>query len=514
MQWIEEHAADVILAIVLALVAAAIFTWFEIKRRERKDAQAKLKKYFDFTWKDSFKLTPSDFLPKDRNYHDYYLTRSKDNSLLEKLQQRQNVLIKGSPLSGKTRAAYQALTNFRFEVIKPACGNINREDFVLPKRKMPRIPGIMFLDDLQVFVEKENFEHLFRVADEKGIIVLATCRSGEEYLKVKNKMQSINIDIETKFEKDSIIELEKVPDDTARQVAATVGIIWKDVRFDGNIGSVFVRLAEMERRYNQDCGIKEKIILRVLRKLYISGIYEGRQAFLIKWIRTLTEKQSRVGEDNDWTEWLGKLTRLEFITLIDTDRIHADEVYLEDVVKPEFPVADISIFKEALDVFSGAPEALLLLGSKVYSSGLIKIEKAQYMKIALAAFGTASNSYDIKHSPFYYGMTQNNLGTAYSTLGEVEEKAANCKKAITAYHEALQVYTLESFPMDYGMTQNNLGTAYRTLGEVEEKAENCKKAIMAYQEALRVYNKQEYPQQYAGVSSNLKIVEDLYEGAE
>jgi hypothetical protein len=68
--------------------------------------------------------------------------------------------------------------------------------------------------------------------------------------------------------------------------------------------------------------------------------------------------------------------------------------------------------------------------------------------------------------------------------------------------------------MDYGMTQNNLGTAYRTLGEVEEKAENCKKAIMAYQEALRVYNKQEYPQQYAGVSSNLKIVEDLYEGAE
>jgi tetratricopeptide (TPR) repeat protein len=108
-----------------------------------------------------------------------------------------------------------------------------------------------------------------------------------------------------------------------------------------------------------------------------------------------------------------------------------------------------------------------------------------------------------------YGMTQNNLGTAYRTLGEVEEKAENCKKAIKAYEEALKVYTLEDFPMDYGMTQNNLGNAYRTLGEVEEKAENCKKAKQSYEEALKIFTEKEFPEVYPQVLNNLRILLDF-----
>ena len=53
-------------------------------------------------------------------------------------------------------------------------------------------------------------------------------------------------------------------------------------------------------------------------------------------------------------------------------------------------------------------------------------------------------------------MTQNNIGTAYSTLAEVEYKAQNCKKAIEAYQNALKITIVEQFPMDYAMTQNNL----------------------------------------------------------
>ncbi|MGC1120269.1 MAG: tetratricopeptide repeat protein [Candidatus Methanofastidiosia archaeon] len=41
--------------------------------------------------------------------------------------------------------------------------------------------------------------------------------------------------------------------------------------------------------------------------------------------------------------------------------------------------------------------------------------------------------------------------------------------------------------MDYATTQNNLGNAYETLGEVEDKSQNCKKAIAAYKEALRIF---------------------------
>jgi len=89
--------------------------------------------------------------------------------------------------------------------------------------------------------------------------------------------------------------------------------------------------------------------------------------------------------------------------------------------------------------------------------------------------------------PMDYAMTQNNLGTAYRTLAEVEAKAANCRAAISAYTEALRVRTLAAFPMDYAGTQNNLGTALQTLAEVEAKAANCGRARTAYEEALKVF---------------------------
>jgi len=57
--------------------------------------------------------------------------------------------------------------------------------------------------------------------------------------------------------------------------------------------------------------------------------------------------------------------------------------------------------------------------------------------------------------------------------------------------------------MQYGTTQNNLGTAYRTLAEVEEKGENCRKAIEAYRQALGVYTEELSPQVHAEVAASL-----------
>ena len=58
--------------------------------------------------------------------------------------------------------------------------------------------------------------------------------------------------------------------------------------------------------------------------------------------------------------------------------------------------------------------------------------------------------------------------------------------------------------MHYAMTQNNLGSAYRRLAEVEAKAENCKKGIKAYEEALKVFTKEEFPEVYPVVERNLR----------
>ena len=59
--------------------------------------------------------------------------------------------------------------------------------------------------------------------------------------------------------------------------------------------------------------------------------------------------------------------------------------------------------------------------------------------------------------------------------------------------------------MDYAMTQNNLGTAYGTLAEVEAKTTNCQKAIAAFEESLEIYTPEEFPELYRRVSKNLEI---------
>jgi hypothetical protein len=83
MKFIGEHATEILMAIIFALVVGAIFAWLEVVQHKHKDTQAKLKKYFEFTWKGSSALTPSDFSLTDRNYHNYYLTRNEDNLLIE-----------------------------------------------------------------------------------------------------------------------------------------------------------------------------------------------------------------------------------------------------------------------------------------------------------------------------------------------------------------------------------------------------------------------------------------------
>jgi len=502
--YIEQHIQEIFYALFFAIVIGILIALIIYFYQRHKDKEVKLKKYYDFIWKKSSFIKPADLL-QNRPFKEYYRRRKEDDLIEDKLHKRQNILIKGPPLSGKSRAVYQALVKLRnpCNVIKPRCTDINPEDFVLPGCLLSKRPRIMIIDDLQRFVEQRNFEHLLQISEENGISILATCRSEADYEKIANKMQSLNIDLQTIFSTENIIELGKVSENIGKEVALKTGITWRDVKFDGNIGSVFMRLGEMQRRFNEECGDIEKNILLALRQLYICGVYEGRQVFPLKWIQIVTGKKGLKGEEFEWIGWLNKLKSHEFIAITGHDRVCAEEVYLEDVVKPQALIPDLTLFIEMIPAFAGEPEALVRLGIRAWDVGSVSIEKANYMKIAIEAFENALISYHEKNSSIDYAAAQNNLGNAYRTLGEVEQKALNCKMAIKAFQEALKVYTIDAFPLHYTMTQNNLGIAYRTLGEVEQKALNCKMGIKAYEEALKVRTIDAFPLHYATTQNNL-----------
>jgi tetratricopeptide (TPR) repeat protein len=458
-------------------------------------------------WKKSSSLEPKEVLG-DRPYYEYYYKRDEDVVISKSLDAKKNVLIVGTPLSGKTRAAYQALKNVkkRYDVLIPRFCDINLETFIFPRHFKFWRKRIVFIDDLHRFVELKNFEHLFKVAKEKSVTMVATCRSGMECEKVKNIMVKIGMDVERVFGEK--VELGKVSEEEGEKISKKVGISWKDVRFDGTIGSVFMRLSEMERRFENECNEVEKTILQAMRELYICGVYKERQVFPIKWIKIATKNDGLEGKDYQWSDWLDKLKSKEFITK-EKDKVQAEEVHLEYVVKPREEKHALELFAEMVSVFKGVPDALVRLGDRAYDIGIIKLEKKYYMKIAIRAYKEALEVHTFEDFSLDYGMTQNNLGTAYQTLAEVEDKSENCKRAIKAYEAALKVKTLEDFPMDYAMTQNNLGNAYGILAGAENKAENCKKAKKASEEALKIFTEKEFPEVYPRVLNNLRILLDF-----
>src|SRR5208283_5640078 len=106
--------------------------------------------------------------------------------------------------------------------------------------------GVVILDDLQRFVQLEGFENLLRSFIQKKFVIIATSRTGIEYHNVENEFASFGIHINSVFEK-NIIEIPLVDEITAKEIAQKNHVDWINVsnRFNGTVGSIFLRLDEM-----------------------------------------------------------------------------------------------------------------------------------------------------------------------------------------------------------------------------------------------------------------------------
>ena len=104
---------------------------------------------------------------------------------------------------------------------------------------------------------------------------------------------------------------------------------------------------------------------------------------------------------------------------------------------------------------------------------------------------------------FFYALTQNKLGNAYSELSS-DDNAANLARAITCYQEALRFFTPEETPFEYASTQGSLGNAYWKLLS-GDRAANLVQAIVCYQEALRFLTLEDTPSEYADAQNHLNL---------
>ena len=122
---------------------------------------------------------------------------------------------------------------------------------------------------------------------------------------------------------------------------------------------------------------------------------------------------------------------------------------------------------------------------------------------AVEAYRDALEERTRERVPLDWAMTQNNLGTALSTLGQRENGTERLLEAVEAYRDALEEWTRERVPLEWATTQNNLGTALSTLGKRENGTERLLEAVEAYRDALKEWTRERVPLDWATTQNNL-----------
>ncbi|PKP54354.1 MAG: hypothetical protein CVT90_01700, partial [Candidatus Altiarchaeales archaeon HGW-Altiarchaeales-3] len=396
-------------------------------------------------------------------------------------------------LAGKTRAIYQAFTtiNKSFDVTIPRCVNINFESFFIPKHFKFWRGRILLLDDLHRFVEVQNFEHLLSSFLEKNTVIIALCRSRIEYEKTKNMMTEKGMELSTIFG-ENVIEFPLVSETEGRDIAEKVGKDWGEIKFNRTIGSIFMPLEEMERRFDQSIG-EEKAILRSIRLLYFSGIYEEKQFFPLGWIKSVCYRKYQMGKrEFEWSGLIERLEKKEFITL-KQDKIWVDEVYPETIIRMETEIPISDILNGMLTIFSNDLNALFRLGKRAHDIGTFDT-----LDVAVKAYEEALR---LKPKNVFTwinkGQCLGNL-TKYEEALECANKALELEpksalaKAFAWHNKGFYLYKLKRVEeaiecYDRSLTlDSNYAPAWHNKGYALHKLEKDEKAIECYDRALEL----------------------------
>lgn len=525
----------------IILTALIPLTGYLLKTRRE------LRNYYSVIWKKSSSLKSKDILG-ERPYNEYYYQRKEDINLRRQIERRHNVLLIGPPLMGKSRAVFEQLKSLqkKVDVLIPRC--VSMPHFLFPKDFKFWKKKTIFIDDLQYYIEKQdNYHLLFRYAKENNINIIATCHSGQQFKKVKNKMIEQSIDIDNLFG-ENIIEYEKITPETGSEIAGKLGIKRDKVKFNGTIGSIFMRLSEMERRFD-GCSNIEKTIMHAIRMMYITGLYSDNSIYSLEWIKITAGRHELAGKDFEWMGWLKSLEGKEFIKIMRRDKIRAEDAYLEYIVKSEIHQEDVDVFNEMIVIYKDVPDALLIIGKRAYDTGCVDINIAAYMKAVIkscglalgklseddsasrfkafdftgSAYWTLSRVEDISannikalhyysealkltdknNSPYEYARLINKIASSYSSLATMQDIEKNCEEAIRLSKEALEFFTLSDYPVEYSQSSNNLGSIYQILAGFKEPAKNLKLAVGHLQNSLIVRTPEQYPREYGHSYNNL-----------
>ena len=125
--------------------------------------------------------------------------------------------------------------------------------------------------------------------------------------------------------------------------------------------------------------------------------------------------------------------------------------------------------------------------------------------IAVESLRVLSSEWDQQLSPVSWALSQNNLGRALKSLGEMAGDPARLQEAVDAHLSALEALKIDTSPEDWAKTQTMMGVALAELGKVLGDPIRLREAIHAHNNALEVHTRDVRPADWARVQSNLGV---------
>ncbi len=437
-------------------VIIAIFTFFLAIL-----PYVKSKKDFSdlFIYRKVKELQQSDFAiqqPLDVNA-EVYKGRASDEAIKNSLKNNENVLVIGMPKSGKTRSIYQALKAVfpDFYVIKVPPKEVEQVRFPLLKRNY-----LVFFDDLNKFSDV-NFDFnsfLKKIkAKSKDLIVVSTCRSGDEFILLNDETKQFKSRFTTVVNLDEY-ELNK---SEGEELAREAGVTWKPDQFLGTPGSVILDIDDMRNRY-MNSGAYEKSILRACKLLKHANIFSYEKELIRAICTSIFETE--INESS----WIDSITHLRANNLVTRSSIPKIDVYdptLELVVNDYEPVDHLESLLSLLIRLEDA-ESLFYLGNAFYRDKKYENGEKSYKECLRISPESVEAHY--------------NLGILLGNMGRKED-------AEVEYREALRINP------DFAEVHNNLAILLGNMGRKED-------AEVEYRDALRINPN------YAEAHANLGIL--------
>ena len=193
---------------------------------------------------------------------------------------------------------------------------------------------ILFLDDLQAYVEKFSPVHLVQHLSKRSkcLAVLATCRSGDEFAATQND-QAFSSFINQNLQRVNVEELLKVDE---KKLAAHFGREWTETSFNGTPGSIVFGLKEMKQRLLR-ASREAKALMRSLCLMREAGIRTYRQVLTQNVAQKVYEvKITRPSANSAW-RWLSKAG---FLAIRAGMVVPTHAVYIESSFSTDYEAGD------------------------------------------------------------------------------------------------------------------------------------------------------------------------------